>query len=912
MTYIIRSVEVKGFLGYASEARLSLGPGTYALVGENGAGKSSIVDAIRAALVLPRGLKVRGDAEVVNHSSPRATVAVVLEDSVSGERLEVKVEKSRGRTPSILVVHEGPQGKRRATKQDDAKKLIAEALGLPSGDTGILENAAILKQGGLDEIISKLGSTQKKEGREFIEKVLGIKDYAKAVNKLKEVSPEDEPELTLNKSAPNRIRNSLSKARRDLEETRKKLAAKRRELEEVTKQLEKARARLAEVEGSSERLAALEAEAEGLRARLDEIRARLRDRRARAAEEERLASRLGELEAEAERLEALARLAEEALGSYEALKARLEALEAEAQHLKEELESLAELEALRGDVEELSRAREELEALRRAREEKARRLEALRERLAGLRSQAERLSRAAGRLAKALGIEAPEEPRGVLDEARRRIGELNGEIKRLEEEAERLLREAEAARASARDLEERARKLRGAQGQCPLCGSPLPPEKARSIAESYEEEARKLRARASRLDSKAARLRARIEALRREAEGLARLAARLEEALNAAPSPEEVRGLEEEAGGLEGELEGLEARIRDLEGLVERLGGAERRYNMLLGRIKSVSPEDPHARKGLEALLGERTRELEEAREALRDLEARLTRETGAPSPREALGILRGASRRLRVILGELERARRARERLAELEEEIRGLEEEARKAEARLGELEAEAERLRARAEEERRLRRRLEELLSRAGRLEGEVRSLEAEAEKLEQEVGRLEALYRKALRARRLLEILEEAPPRILRVQLSMLSRLMSEVLSAFNLGIVSASFTLDPEGVGLVLTRTDGRQATLQELSGGERVAVALSFIVALSRLHAIRAGFLVLDEPTAHLDADRKRRLVQVLRSVTGGGTGIPQLVIVTHDEEVARAADEVCRVWRSGGSSRLSCGGGEG
>ena len=75
---------------------------------------------------------------------------------------------------------------------------------------------------------------------------------------------------------------------------------------------------------------------------------------------------------------------------------------------------------------------------------------------------------------------------------------------------------------------------------------------------------------------------------------------------------------------------------------------------------------------------------------------------------------------------------------------------------------------------------------------------------------------------------------------------------------------------------------GHRATAypEELSGGEAQRVAIA------RALAMEPSLLLMDEPTASLDASRRTDLVVLLRELARQGRGI---VIATHDAEFARA-----------------------
>ncbi|MEM0217670.1 MAG: SMC family ATPase [Candidatus Nezhaarchaeales archaeon] len=98
---------------------------------------------------------------------------------------------------------------------------------------------------------------------------------------------------------------------------------------------------------------------------------------------------------------------------------------------------------------------------------------------------------------------------------------------------------------------------------------------------------------------------------------------------------------------------------------------------------------------------------------------------------------------------------------------------------------------------------------------------------------------------------------------------------------------------------VISRSE--ELSVDSLSGGERAVLALSARLALAKaLSSREVELLILDEPTANLDADRRRELVRVLRDLADE---IPQVIVVTHDHEVAEAADQIYKVRKDNGVS---------
>lgn len=77
--------------------------------------------------------------------------------------------------------------------------------------------------------------------------------------------------------------------------------------------------------------------------------------------------------------------------------------------------------------------------------------------------------------------------------------------------------------------------------------------------------------------------------------------------------------------------------------------------------------------------------------------------------------------------------------------------------------------------------------------------------------------------------------------------------------------------------------------LESLSGGEKVSVALALRLGMaSLLGASNLNLMILDEPTTHLDAERKKSLVGVLSQLSNiSNSETPmQFIIITHDAEI--------------------------
>ena len=77
--------------------------------------------------------------------------------------------------------------------------------------------------------------------------------------------------------------------------------------------------------------------------------------------------------------------------------------------------------------------------------------------------------------------------------------------------------------------------------------------------------------------------------------------------------------------------------------------------------------------------------------------------------------------------------------------------------------------------------------------------------------------------------------------------------------------------------------------IESLSGGEQVSVALALRLGMANLlGASHLNLIILDEPTTHLDAERRKSLVAFLSQLSNiTNVGAPmQFIIITHDSEI--------------------------
>lgn len=119
------------------------------------------------------------------------------------------------------------------------------------------------------------------------------------------------------------------------------------------------------------------------------------------------------------------------------------------------------------------------------------------------------------------------------------------------------------------------------------------------------------------------------------------------------------------------------------------------------------------------------------------------------------------------------------------------------------------------------------------------------------------------------------------------LGMISQKASEYLTTFNVKIQRISLEDKARDTGITCYAGNS-MLDLESLSGGEKVSVALALRLGMAHLMgSSHLNFIILDEPTTHLDHERRRSLVNVLsQAFESNVDAISQFIIITHDSEI--------------------------
>ncbi|WP_457622895.1 AAA family ATPase [Persephonella sp.] len=122
---------------------------------------------------------------------------------------------------------------------------------------------------------------------------------------------------------------------------------------------------------------------------------------------------------------------------------------------------------------------------------------------------------------------------------------------------------------------------------------------------------------------------------------------------------------------------------------------------------------------------------------------------------------------------------------------------------------------------------------------------------------------------------------------------LPKITGNIFSIFGFPFEQVKFD-DNFDISLLATTVErnDRYINVNAVSGGQRTALGIALRLAIGRFLSSKTDFLILDEPTVHLDEQRRSDLINLLLELKRKNF-VKQLIIVTHDTEVEDAADNI-------------------
>ena len=191
--------------------------------------------------------------------------------------------------------------------------------------------------------------------------------------------------------------------------------------------------------------------------------------------------------------------------------------------------------------------------------------------------------------------------------------------------------------------------------------------------------------------------------------------------------------------------------------------------------------------------------------------------------------------------------------------------------------------------------------------GQIEGQIEELEKTIKENQEKIETNKALKKELEEHDSFLEFLEEIRYSFSRdgvqKKLRELSRplIQKHTKQYFNKFNFNYSGLVINEDFSVSVSGPEG-ESNLDMVSGGEKIAIAIALRLGITQSMG-QGGIdtILLDEPTVHLDNYRRQELVDIIRSINI----LPQMIIVTHDTELESAADNIISVVKENGVSTV-------
>ena len=165
---LIEKVEMKNYLSHKN-SEIGFSTGVNIIIGKNGAGKSSVVDAVRLALFGSSDMERR----IVSYRETEATVKFRFRHNSHEYEIIRIIENKNGKenTKRAIIYRDGVRLGEGVTEVNQAVERELEM-----GRTAFI-NSVYVKQGDIDRLITSTPAQRK----DVMSEIIGLKDYERAL-----------------------------------------------------------------------------------------------------------------------------------------------------------------------------------------------------------------------------------------------------------------------------------------------------------------------------------------------------------------------------------------------------------------------------------------------------------------------------------------------------------------------------------------------------------------------------------------------------------------------------------------------------------------------------------------------------------------------------------------------------------
>ncbi len=906
---ILNKIRLIDFISHKN-SELDLGYGINVVVGPNGAGKTSILDAISFALF--NDYSNRGRKEnLINSKAKKCGATVEFTEGGIKYVAEWSMERNRSAKGSLYHIQNGE----RTLLAQGGSTVVAEIERMLGIDKSMFLQSIYVRQGEIEELVTAKPADRKT----LISKLLGVEDLQRAwesirsvVDGFEELSNRLEGELAQKSTIEADKRKHIDTSN----ESQELLQAKKLELQEVEKSLSGLQIFLDQLNENKKTFDTLDKDRSVIEKDAENAREKLKKEQIEVDTAVRAEERIKSLEDEVNKIQFLEDYVT-SLSQKQHFDLQLERMKEKLANLDRLEKSLQENEENHGYYLEKEKLLKEKNIERKATEGAPDLLENVRKQVLqlekGEQKKSEQLEKELARWTKALGEQVTIENFESVVESKRK--EFQGVSDELNARADESKRQVGILTSKTTELEDSISKLGSSKGEvitCPTCETDLSADRVTKLLNKFGTEKTRIEVDLSKLKT--------------DLEVTAENKKKADERLRKANSldAEKINGISEELKEAKTKLAEQKVDVQRFEEQAEAL----RKLDEKLARLETE-------KSGLK----DAYHEFESAKRELSNLSSR---EIVMLEMEPVLTSLEGVSRRLKESVShmgfepekpekELASLRLKKQeydqntliakRRSEFELAVEQTKQDQSEREQKLDEVNEAIRELAYDEEEHRQKETELDTAKGRKSDLKEEISGIaankkaadnEAEASERKLEILKSKEKEKQAIDGFvRLLNKVRTAygkdgVQKMIRARARpLLERATRDLFERFNLAY--SDIKIDDD-YNIAVIESTGEQ-DIDQISGGERVALAIALRLAIAQVLSGRVETIIMDEPTTHLDEERRKELVNILSSFfREGGRLIPQMLIITHHPEIVDVADVIYTIRKEDGYSIVESG----
>lgn len=868
------------------------------ITGHNGAGKSSIIDAIVFALFGPKGEYVRGKKAEDLIKKGKMFASVELHFSMGENRYTVFRRVSMKKSDNAAYLDHN--GSRIIDTISGVDQEIETILGVSKE---IFMNSVFVKQGEMDSLIDEDPAKRK----ELFSKLIGIDRLTKSSRIVGDLVKELEYERAiLQESVKNidPIKNSIKEMERQKHDLYGSLAVIREDLDDARKIFSGIDAKRTELLGKQAELNSARLELDKINSEISETEIRLKH----------AVSEITRLESLLKNQETIAKdplyANRELVSRYFMIQSKLQPIKRELDKAEKDKQELREIEkkisGLRKDHEEFLRISSEIERIRNEVEKRegikndfihySKQLEEAKKDLEIQTAKMDELRKSL--VSKIENLETLKDST-MVNELRKNVTKLVFEKKSLIQQEENTIRDA---RARMEELQKNRSMIEG-KSVCPVCKSDLDQEHYNRLKDEYEQKDREYRIIIVDSEKRLKVLDSELDALKKyESVVLSRKLDEFSALLSGIEkNSENAKNLQMRINlisGDYGEYLKLKAQLDEATLKLKNLAVSEQSYSNYDAMIKRYDPS------ALDNIIASDQTEV-------RSMEGELgviLETIGFMPPEDALQKIREIDMDYRRFEGY--RQQMAAEKATEMSitHTLKTLGERSKEKTEKIDSLRnvtlelQDIEKRRKSAWDS------VDELIRRESGIKSEISSLEknikdkndnlAILEESEKKYGKISSAVTKLARIRDAFG--KDGVQEIMRKDSAeRITNRARSYVSSFGLNIDDMKID---ENFDISVTQ-NGMDQSLNTLSGGEKTSLAIAVRLSIARYLTGTISTIIMDEPTTYLDEERRKDLKDIIQYSLKNENLVPQMIIITHHSDLAAVADASYEITNRGGNS---------